>query len=448
MKAADMTMERIEQLIAEHKVSTVIVAATDPAGVVRGKRLTVPYFRKAVEGGVNFSSYILGTTTMDEVLPGLFDTGIPDVRGHIDLGSFRLAPWEDGAAIVLMDWHTEEGEPHPLCPRSALKRQVERAGDMGYAVRASLELEFYLLPIPIHEVRQGRWSDLPLPARDIHCYSVLEGHFSEPIIGRLRACFPDEIEACLPEWGQGQFEVNLYRSDALKMADTAVMMKLAAKQIAAEAGATATFIAKLREDMSGSSGHIHLSLRDARSGESVFYDPSRPLRLSRIFEQFVAGNLEVFREAALFYAPNVNSYKRMQAGSFAGTTRCWGVDNRTAGFRAINESAGKARLEIRIGGADLNPYLAIAVGLGAGLRGIAKGLTPPPAATGNNYEQGVETVPATLAEAAAATAAGTAIREILPPELVANALKIAQFEIGVFQATVTDLERRRYMETV
>jgi glutamine synthetase len=184
------------------------------------------------------------------------------------------------------------------------------------------------------------------------------------------------------------------------------------------------------------------------SGASVFYDPDKPLQLSDRFGNFVAGNLDVFAASTLFYAPNVNSYKRLQSLSFAGTTRNWGIDNRTTGFRAINQSAGKARLEIRLGGADLNPYLAIATGIGAGLRGMRLGLTPPPAATGNTYEQDVEKVPATLAAAVAATEGDATIREILSPELVDNALKIARFELGVFQNTVTDLERRRYMETV
>lgn len=443
-----MDMKSIEKLIADHGIRTVIVAGTDPAGVLRGKRLTVPYFRKAAESGVSFASYILGTTTMDEVLPGLFDTGIPDVHARADLSTFRLAPWEKDTAIVLLDWVTPEGKPHPLCPRGALKRQIALADRLGFHAFASLELEFYILPLPISEVRQGRWADLPLPSKDIHCYSILEGHFCEPIIGRLRDCFPDEIEACLPEWGQGQFEVNLYRADPLAMADTAVMMKLAVKQIAAEAGATATFIAKLREDMSGSSGHIHLSLRDKETGKSAFYDPNDPMKLSQVFRRFVAGNLAVFHESVLFYAPNANSYKRMQSGSFAGTTRCWGVDNRTAGFRAINESAGKCRLEVRIGGSDLNPYLGIAVGLGSGLRGIEKAMEPPAPGSGNNYEQGAETVPVDLVAAVEAVEQGQAIREILPPELVDNALRIARFEIGVFRGTVTDLERRRYMETV
>jgi len=392
MKAADMTMERIEQLIAEHRVSTVIVAATDPAGVVRGKRLTVPYFRKAVEGGVNFSSYILGTTTMDEVLPGLFDTGIPDVRGHIDLGSFRLAPWEDGAAIVLMDWHTEEGEPHPLCPRSALKRQVERAGDMGYAVRASLELEFYLLPIPIREVRQGRWSDLPLPARDIHCYSVLEGHFSEPIIGRLRACFPDEIEACLPEWGQGQFEVNLYRSDALKMADTAVMMKLAPSRSrrrpappppsspsCARTCPAAPAISTSACAMQGAARACSTTPR-ARSG-------------CRASSCVVAGNLECSRGGAVLCAER----QLLQAHAGGQLRRHDAVLGRRQPHRRLpgdQRVRGKARLEIRIGAPTSTP---ISPSPWASARGCGHSQGPPAAAaaTGNNYEQGVETVPAT-----------------------------------------------------
>jgi len=443
-----MDIETIDRMIAESAIRTVIVAGTDSAGVLRGKRLTVPYFRHAVEDGVSFASYILGTTTMDEVLPGLFDTGIPDVKGVIDLSSFRIAPWEESTAIVFMDWHDKDGNPHPLCPRSALKRKVAQAREMGFRELASLELEFFLLPIPLDEIRAGRWTGLEPASKDIHCYSVFEGHFFEPIIGKLRECFPEEIEACLPEWGQGQFEVNLYRSGAVAMADSAVLLRLATKQIAAQAGATATFMAKLREDLSGSSGHIHISLKDARTGASVFHDPERPLRLSITFEQFLAGNLDVFAPSALFYAPNVNSYKRMQSMSFAGTTRSWGVDNRTVGFRAINESAGKARLEVRLGGADLNPYLALATSLGAGLRGIREQLTPPAPATGNSYDQDVQKIPASLADAIAATENSAAIREVLSPELVDNALRIARFELGVFQKTVTDLERRRYLETV
>lgn len=443
-----MELAAVKETIEKNGIRTVIVAGTDPAGVLRGKRLTVPYFYHALKDGITFASYILGTTTMDEVLPGLFDTGIPDLKGVLDLDSFRLAPWEESAAIIFMDWQNADGTPSPLCPRTTLKRQVARARDMGYAETASLELEFYLLPVSLKEVRLGRWSDIQPASKDIHCYSIFEGHFWEPVVSKIRECFPTEVEACLPEWGQGQFEINLYRSDAVTMADNAMLLKLAVKQIAASQGVTATFMAKFREDLSGSSGHIHLSLRDVKTGESVFFDPARPLKLSRKFENFVAGQLDVFAASALFYAPNVNSYKRFQSLSFAGTTKNWGIDNRTVGFRAINQSGGKCRLEIRLGGADVNPYLAIATGLGAGLRGIEKNLDAPPPSAGNAYEDQVERIPSTLAAAVAAAANDKAIREVLPPTVVENALRIARFELGVFEGTVTDLERRRYMETV
>lgn len=443
-----MDLAAVKETIEKNNVRTVIVAGTDPAGVLRGKRLTVPYFYHALKDGITFASYILGTTTMDEVLPGLFDTGIPDLKGVLDLDSFRLAPWEDAAAIIFMDWQNADGTPSPLCPRSTLKQQVARAHRMGFAETASLELEFYLLPVSLKEVRLGRWSDIQPASKDIHCYSILEGHFWEPVVSRIRDCFPTEVEACLPEWGQGQFEINLHRTDAVTMADNAMLLKLAVKQIASGQGVTATFMAKFREDLSGSSGHIHLSLRDRKTGESVFYDPARPLKLSRRFENFVAGQLDVFAASALFYAPNVNSYKRFQSLSFAGTTKNWGIDNRTVGFRAINQSGGKCRLEIRLGGADVNPYLAIATGLGAGLRGIEKDLEAPPPATGNAYEDNVERIPSTLGAAVAAASADPGIREVLPATVVDNALRIARFELGVFEGTVTDLERRRYMETV
>ena len=443
-----MQIEDVRRIIEDNDVRTVIIGGTDPAGILRGQRLTVPYFYHAAESGANFASYILGTTTMDEVLPGLFDTGIPDVHGVLDLSTFRLAPWEPRTAIVLMDWETPDGKPHPLCPRSMLKRKVAEAAAMGYRESASLELEFYLLPVPLSEIRLGKWSGIEPGSRDIHCYSVLEGHFWEPVIGKLRDCFPQEIEACLPEWGQGQFEVNLHHSDAVRMADSATMLKLATKQIAAQAGATATFMAKWREDMSGSSGHIHISLSKADTGQSAFHDPQGPLNLSPAFHQFLAGNLDVFAASTLFYAPNINSYKRLQSLSFAGTTRNWGVDNRTTGFRAINRTPKQTRLEIRLGGADVNAYLALATGIGAGLRGMRLGLEPPPASTGNAYGETVERVPSTLAEAVAATEPCQAIREVLSPELVENALRIARFELGVSRTVVTDLERRRYLESV
>ena len=440
-------MASIESLIERHGVRTVILAATDPGGVQRGKRLTVPYFRDAATDGINFASFILYTTMIDDVLPHLFPTGIPDVMGAPDLNSFRIAGWEKNAAVVNMDLRLPDGTATALCPRSELKRQIERARKLGFTVKCSLELEFFLLPTKPEHFRAGHWGMPPLVAQDIHCYSVYEGHFWEPIVGALRDAFPEEIEGCAPEWGQGQFEANLRATDPLRMADTAIWFKTAVKQLAAQAGMTATFMAKLHENFSGNSGHIHMSLVDAKTGKPAFWDESGDKHMSETFRQFIAGQLDTFHETTMFYAPTHNSYKRFQSNSFAGVTRNWGVDNRTVGYRVVNESAKRARLECRIGGADLNPYTALATMLGAGLRGIEKKLTPPPAGVGNCYETpGVESVPTTLDAALAAARDSKAIREVLHPEFVDNLLRIGAFETSIFRSQVTDLERRRYLE--
>lgn len=443
----NVSLADAERLIEEHGIRTVILAATDPGGVLRGKRLTVPYFRDAAIDGINFASFILYTTMVDDVLPHLFPTGIPDVMGTPDLGSFRIAGWEKNAAVVNMDLRRPDGGTTALCPRTELKRQIERARQLGYTVKCSLELEFFLLPTKPEEIRAGHWGMPKLVAQDIHCYSVYEGHFWEGIVGALRDAFPDEIEGCAPEWGQGQFEANLRATEPLRMADAAVWFKTAVKQLAAQAGMTASFMAKIHENFSGNSGHIHMSLVDARTGQPAFWDESDPLRMSLPFRQFVAGQLDTFHETTMFYAPTVNAYKRFQSNSFAGVTRNWGIDNRTVGYRVINESAKKARLECRIGGADLNPYTALAAMLGAGLRGIEKKLTLPPPGEGNCYEApGAESVPTTLDAALAKARDSKAVREVLNPEFVDNLIRIGEFETGIFRSQVTDLERRRYLE--
>jgi glutamine synthetase len=444
-----LDIAEVRELIRANAVQTVILAGTDPVGVQRGKRVSVPYFLKCHEEGVNFASYIMTTTTMDEVLPGVFDTGIPDVRGIPDLQSFRLAPWEPNAAICVLDWHHPDGRPHPLCPRGELKRQVRRVRDMGLEELFSLELEFYLFPIPIGTIRAGAWADIEPGQKDIHCYSIFEGSHWESVMSEIRACFGESIEGCMPEWGAGQFEINLHRTDAVAMADTATIFKTAVKQIAVKAGLSATFMAKWHEAHTGSSGHIHQSLKRAGTGESVFYDPARPHGMSRLFEGYTAGQLELYRPLMLFFAPNQNSYKRFQPDSFAGSTRTWGIDNRTVTYRVINTSASRCRLENRVGGADVNPYLAFSACLGAGLWGIGRSLTLPAAGTGNCYNTpGVEMAPRSLEEAAGELAASAAAREAVSPAVIDNAVRVARYEADVFKSRVTDLERRRYFEMV
>ena len=442
-----MDLKQIKAIIEANALRTIILIGTDSCNVQRGKRVTVPYFFKIAETGINFASYILYTTMMDEVLPGLFDTGIPDVRGAPDLSTFRIAPWEPNTGIVIMDWTRADGSPHPLCVRSELKRQVGRVHALGLEELMSIEFEFYLLPYSVHDIRGGKWSNHAPAGKDVHCYSLYEGNFFEPVVSEIRDCFPNEIEGCSPEWGQGQLEINLYRSDALAMADTATLFKTATKQLAVKHGYTATFMAKWHEDYSGSSGHIHQSLLDHVTHKSVFYDENRSNNISALAEGYVAGQLDVFRPSTLFFAPVVNSYKRFQPDSFAGFVATWGIDNRTTSLRVINTSPSKMRVENRIGGADINPYVAFAASLGAGLRGAEKKLALPPPSEGNSYHRtDVESVPRTLDEAIKAARGSEAIREILAPAIVDNLIRIATFEAETVRGKVTDIERRRYLE--
>jgi glutamine synthetase len=419
----------------------------DQVGTLRGKRFTAPAFLAAADRGFHMPWSILRTGTMDDAAPGLLDGGVPDARAIPDLSTLRLAPWEKNAAIVLMDWHWADGSPCPLCPRSLLKRQVGRARDLGLEESFALELEFFLLPTPVETIRRGGWSSIEVGQKDVHCYSIYEGHFHEGFFSRVRECFGEAIEGGGPEWGRGQFEINLSARGALEMADTAVVFKTAVKQIAAQLGMSATFMAKWHEDHTGSSGHIHQSFRWAKTGKPAFYDESAQWKMSELFRQYTAGQLEALVPATLFFAPFVNSYKRFRADSLAGVTESWGIDNRTVSLRVLNSSPAACRLENRVGGADLNPYLAFSACLGAGLRGAAKKLTLPPPAEGNAYRrEGLRRVPRNLAEAIQAADDSPLTRDILPPEVVDNLLIVARMELGAFDSAVTDLERRRYFE--
>lgn len=442
-----MDLKQIKAMIDEKSLRTIILIGTDSCNVQRGKRVPAAYFLKVAESGINFASYILYTTMMDEVLPGLFDTGIPDVRGAPDLSTFRIAPWEPNTAVCLMDWTRPDGSPHPLCLRSELKRQVSRVRQLGLRELMSIEFEFYLLPYSVHEIRAGKWSNHAPAQKDVHCYSLYEGNFYEPVVSEIRECFPEEVEGCSPEWGQGQIEINLHRSDALAMCDTAVLFKTAVKQLAVKHGFTATFMAKWHEDHSGSSGHIHQSLIDAKTGKAAFYDEGSPHRMSALAQGYVAGQLDLFRPLTLCFAPVTNSYKRFQPDSFAGFVATWGIDNRTVSLRVINSSAGKMRLENRIGGADINPYTAFAASIGAGLRGAERKLPLPAASEGNSYHRGdVACVPRTLNEAIEAASGSPELKEVLSPAIVDNLIRIASFEDETVRGKVTDVERRRYLE--
>jgi glutamine synthetase len=444
-----MTLEEARAFLRENRLETVLAAGVDQAGVLRGKRLTAAYFLDVAEQGLTVPWSILNTGPMDEAAPGVLDTGIPNVVGVPDLATLTVAGWEENAAIVMMDWRWPGGSPCPYCPRSELRRQVAAAAAMGFEARFALELEFYVLPTPIAAVRAGKWASVEPAAVDVHCYALYEGHFHEPLFAALRRDFPEAIEGGGPEWGRGQFEINLRPRDPLAMADLAVRFKTAVKQRAAALGQSATFMAKLREDLSGNSGHIHQSLIERASGRPAFHDGSDPSRMSPVMRGYLAGQLDALLPTTLCFAPYVNSYKRFRDESLAGILAGWGVDNRTVGLRALTTSPGSCRVEHRIGGADLNPYVAFAAALGAGLRGVRQGLPLPEPLTGNAYRaEGIPRVPPSLADAVALFERSAVVREILAAPFAENLAVVARLELEAFATIVTDLERRRCFEMV
>jgi glutamine synthetase len=404
--------------------------------------------------------YLLACDMEMDPTPGYgftsWESGYGDLHAVPDLGSLRRAAWLDGAAVVLCDLLDEEsGEPVPVAPRSVLRRQLERARERGFEACMGSELEFYLFRETIDSVRERGFRGMRPTAPYIEDYHVLSGAYSEDVIGTIRRLVDASaitVEFSKGEWGPGQHEINLRYAPALEMADRHVLYKQAAKEIAAARGCSLTFMAKLDEKLAGSSLHIHSSLwtpgGDAVFAGDVALDPALPSRGSERFRWYVGGLLAHAAELALLFAPNVNSYKRYQAGSFAPTTVAWSGDNRTAGFRVVGHGSS-LRVECRIPGADANPYLAYAGLLAAGLDGIERKLDPGPAYTGNVYDaEGLPRVPHALPDAIAAFDASRFARETFGDDVVDHLVHFARTEQRAFDSQVTGWERRRFFERI
>ena len=449
-----MADDRIEKLIKEAGVETVIVTACDFYGHPRGKRLPVEEFYKIKDKGISFSSWYIVTNLADEIVPNTtltsLEAGLPDICIKPDLDSFRLAPWHEKTAIVLCDFFRPDGTPLAACPRSILKRLEQKARDMGFLANFASELELYLFREDVQTLRDSRHTSLTPITPDIHCYSIYEAGLHEPYIAKIRSMLDGYIEACNPEWGPGQFEINLTHAGALEMADRSIIFKTCIKDLMAREGHSVTFMAKWNQDMSGSSGHMHQSLCDL-NGDPVFYDEADPNKMSEVMKYYLGGNMAMVNDIMLLYAMNVNSYKRMVELSLGGTNLSWSIDNRTVAFRVINTSPGACRLENRIPGADVNPYLAIAGCLGSGLYGIENKIDPGEPVGGNAYEVDAERcppLPKRLAQSIANLEASDKAAEIFGQDLITNLLELSHYEEEQFRTAVTDWEIHRYFETV
>ena len=446
-------MLSLEQLGTEAEagtIDTVVTAFTDMQGRLVGKRIDVSYFLDEVaDNGIEGCNYLLALDMEMDPVPGYemanWEKGYGDFAIAADMSTLRRIPWLDRTALVLCDVVNHDGSPVVASPRQVLIAQYERAEALGYTPLFASELEFYLYKQSYAEAHEQDYRDLIPTIPYILDYHVLATTMDENVIGQIRrgmrgAGIP--VEFSKGEAWYGQHELNVRYADAVTSADRHTIYKNGVKEIAFLNGVSATFMAKPSEKDIGSSCHIHSSLIDS-SGASVFVNGHDE---TGVFRHYLGGLRSRIRELALFIAPTVNSYKRYATESWAPTSISWGRDNRTCGFRIVGHDESR-RVECRIPGADVNPYLGYAAVLAAGLDGIANESDPGPELVGNAYEAGqAEPFPSTLREAVDLWEGSEFARAVFGEHVWAHYLNYGRTEQRLFDQVVTDYERRRMFE--
>jgi glutamine synthetase len=451
-----MDIKAATELLRRHNVRTVRIGGSDLDGVYRGKRVSADQFLASAEDGFPQCDVLFGWDIQDEVIGSLpfsnWEIGFGDVVMRPDLSTLAVVPWEEDSAAVVCDFFTEAGEPLSIAPRTVLQRVVQRARDAGFRSIMAAELEVRFFQEDQESLRDKDFSDLRPLNPGLNCYSIHHASIDEPVIGRVRQCMNDygiPVDAYNREHGAGMYEINLRHADAVRAADQTMLYKSACKEIAAQMGALPTFMAKLADDVDGCGGHLHQSLWTADGSRSVFWDEGADHHLSSTLKHYLTGLLATIPEFMLMYAPNVNSYKRLVPWTWVPLNLTWGMDNRTVAVRVIASSPAGIRMENRVPGADLNPYLAFAASLAGGLHGIENGLEPPPPTKGNAFEAtDAEPLPRTLPDALDRFRASELARHWFGEEFVEQYVAFRQWEVDKYRLAVTDWERRRYLEMV
>ena len=440
-----MTLDELKKAVKDGSVDTVLLTIADMEGRLQGKRLTASHFLDVVsDHAAEGCNYLLAVdvdmNTVDGYEMSSWSRGYGDFVMQPDLGTLRPIPWHEGTVQLMADLEWEDGSDVVASPRQILRRQLARLAERGWTAAAGTELEFILFNDTYEEAWKKGYRDLD-PANLYNVdYSMLGTARVEPLLRRIRNSMQGagmRVENSKGECNFGQHEINFRYDEALATADTHAIYKSGAKEIAAQEGYAITFIAKL-DEREGNSCHIHCSLQH-QDGGSVFADDETT------FHRFVAGQLACLRELTLFFAPQVNSYKRFVAGSFAPTAVAWGHDNRTCSLRVVGHGQG-LRVENRLPGADVNPYLALAAMIAAGLHGIDNELPLEAPFEGNAYEADKERVPHTMYAARDLFAGSQVARDAFGQEVVDHYLNRAKVELDAYEAAVTDWEKFRGFE--
>ncbi len=439
-----MLLQGIRELFEQHDIQRVKLGAFDIDCTLRGKYVSLEKFWSAAESGTGFCDVVFGWDIGDALYDNAkatgWHTGFPDATARIDLDTFRPIPWEPGTAFFLLDFVNLAG----IAPRQVLRRVIEKAA--GYRARFSAEYEFFLFRETPESLRAKNFRNLTTLSPGAFGYSVLRASQNKALALDLfdqLAGFGVPVEGFHTETGPGVYEAAIAVDDALAAADKAALFKTAVKEIASRHGLIPTFMAKWNADLPGSSGHLHQSLWD--SERNLFADGAGGM--SAAMRQYIAGLVANLPELAAVFCPTVNSYKRTVPGAWAPVNATWGVDNRTTAIRAISGGAKSTRVELRVTGADINPYLAMAASLAAGLDGIERELELP-ATTVNAYAAEGKALPRTLAAATARFRESRVARKWLGDEFVEHYAGTREWETRQFEKAVTDWELARYLESI
>lgn len=429
------------------------VAITDVDGIMRGKYLHKDKFLSAIDGGFGFCNVIFGWDAADVCYDNAtytgWHTGYPDAHARIDLDTFRHVPWDSSVPFFLGDFVDAEGEALPICPRRLLRRVLADLAESGTVAKCGLEFEWFnFRETPASMAEKGYIRPQPL-SPGMFGYSLIRMGQNLPFFNALMddmAAFGVPIEGLHTETGPGVFEAAILYSEALEAADRAVLFKTGAKDIGHRFGVMPSFIAKWNDKLPGCSGHTHISLW--QGDQNLFYDDADPLKMSATMKSFIAGLLHALPEILPFFAPTINSYKRLVDGFWAPTKPTWGIDNRTVALRVIPGSSKSTRIEVRVPGSDVNPYLAVAAVIAAGSRGVAERmpLTEPPVQGSGYVSSSAPRLPRNLKEATDALATSSLARELFGSGFVDHFVATREWEWRQFQDAVTDWELKRYFE--
>lgn len=454
--ATPKTPEDVVALVHESRSQKVKVAITDIDGVLRGKYIHVDKFLSALSSGFGFCNVVFGWDAADVCYDNAtytgWHTGYPDALVRLDPASYRQVPWDGGVPFLLGEFVDAEGAPLSICPRQLLKRVVNQLAEAGYGAFASFEYEFFHFKENARSLAEKNHVRPEPLTPGMFGYSVLRLNENREYVNALfdeLLGFRVPIEGLHTETGPGVLEAAIVYSEPLEAADRAVLFKSGAKEIAHRFGILPSFMAKWNAELPGCSGHIHQSLWDRAQSKNAFFEAKNAGRMSRLFESYIAGQLECLPELLPMYAPTINSYKRLVEGAWAPTRANWGIDNRTTALRAIPGSEKSTRLETRVNGSDSNPYLALAAALASGLYGIQKQLSLAPPVTGSGYADAEATaLPRSLEEATRRFEASERARAFFGDAFVEHFAKTRHWETRQFARAVTDYELKRYFEII